>query len=132
MGLCSSYRREALAKVGGFDETYRTNGEDVDMGIRLSKLGYRLVYLPEVGVHHMRKDSVGSMLRMAFRHSFWQSRALRKSGINPVFQMKASILWILVSSGSSLKRHKDIFLALLSPVIYTSAVTGRVIERIFS
>ena len=130
MGLCSSYRKDALAKVGGFDETYRTNGEDVDMGIRLSKLGYRLVYLPEVGVHHIRKDRIASMLGMAFRHSFWQSRALRKNGINPVFQMKAAIFWLLVSSGSSLKRNKDIFLTLLSPVICTSAIAGRIIERI--
>jgi len=128
MGLCCSYRRDALLEVGGFDEKYVTNGEDVDMGLRLSRLGYRLVYLPEVGVFHKRRDTLASMISLAYRHSFWQSRALRKNGINPFFQIRTSLKWFLVSTGSSFRRHRDMSLILLSPIISAGAIAGRVME----
>lgn len=128
MGLCCSYRKDVLMALSGFDETYRTNGEDVDMGIRLRKAGYQQTYEPQIGVSHRRSDSLRSLISLAYRHSYWQSRALRKNGINPSFQMHTSIRWLLISTASSVFRHRDFGLALMSLIVSTSAIMGRSVE----
>lgn len=70
-GTCTniSFRREALLAVGGFDEQFplRVYGEDVDLGLRLGKAGYRIVTNPKAMVSHER----------ASMNTFWA--ALRKS-----------------------------------------------------
>lgn len=48
----AAYRRSALAAIGGFDESYGSYLEDVDVGIRLMLQGYRCVYVPEAIVFH--------------------------------------------------------------------------------
>lgn len=57
-GPCTnlSIRRDALLAVGGFDEQFPlpVYGEDVDLGVRLTKAGYRLVTNPRAVVHHTR------------------------------------------------------------------------------
>ena len=128
MGLCCSYRKKALVDAGGFDTSYRTNGEDVDIGLRLHKAGYRLTYEPRIGVFHTRSDSMRSLLSLVYRHSYWQSRALRKNGINPSCQMRSSIRWLFISTASSVIRHKDLVLALISLIANLSAIMGRSIE----
>ncbi len=40
-GFLASYRREALAKLGGFGEGF--NGEDADITVRIGRLGYRII-----------------------------------------------------------------------------------------
>jgi GT2 family glycosyltransferase len=130
MGLCCSYRKEILVEMGGFDEEYVTNGEDVDMGIRLTKAGYHQVYVPEIGVFHRRTDTLESLISLAYRHSYWQSRALRKNGTDPSFQIWTSTKWLVISTGSSFVRHKDIILTLMSPIICVSAIVGRSMELV--
>jgi GT2 family glycosyltransferase len=129
MGLCCSYRKSALVEVGGFSEGYRTNGEDVDMGLRMTKAGYRLVYLPEAGVCHRRSDTLRSLISLVFRHSFWQSRALRRNGCDPWPQNRKALMWTIVSMGSSLMTHRDGALALIGPIACLSGVAGRLWER---
>lgn len=67
-GLVCSYRVRALREVGGFDLAHSTNGEDVEMGARLRKAGYRLVYNPRAWVFHQRQDDTRSLLRMVYRY----------------------------------------------------------------
>jgi GT2 family glycosyltransferase len=68
-GLLCAYRTEALRAIGGFDPRLQTNGEDVDLGFRLTHAGRRLVQMSDVcGVHH-RKDSLRSFLRMHYRYA---------------------------------------------------------------
>ncbi len=129
MGLCASYKREILIDAGGFDEKYRTNGEDVDMGLRLTRSGYRQIYVPEIGVFHRRKDTLKSILSLAYRHSYWQSRSFRTNGVDPLFQLKEAVRWLFVSTGSSMLRHKDPVFALLSSTVCVSAIAGRLAEQ---
>lgn len=128
MGLCCSYRKKALVDVGGFNIDYKTNGEDVDLGLRLYKAGYRMTYEPKIGVFHTRSDSLRSLLSLVFRHSYWQSRALRNNGINPSRQMRTSIRWLFISAASSVIRHKDLVLAFISLIANLSAIMGRSVE----
>jgi len=57
-GCALLLKREALEKVGLFDERYFMFGEDVDLSIRLAKAGYRILYLPEAVVWHKVGGSV--------------------------------------------------------------------------
>ena len=83
-GLCSSYRKKVLEQVGGFDPIYKTNGEDVDIGIKINKLGLKLVYLPEAIVYHNRNDNFDSLKEMITRWYFWGYTAKKRNN-DPAF-----------------------------------------------
>jgi GT2 family glycosyltransferase len=53
-GCNMSFRREALAQAGEFDEAYGNYGyDDVDMGIRVRAAGWRLLSSPRLAVDHL-------------------------------------------------------------------------------
>ncbi len=51
-GSCLLVRRSAFDQIDGFDPAFFMYFEDVDLGYRFSKLGYRNVYEPSVSVMH--------------------------------------------------------------------------------
>ena len=51
-GACVLVRRSAFEELGGFDNGYFMYFEDVDLGYRLGKAGYRNVYEPAAVVVH--------------------------------------------------------------------------------
>lgn len=51
-GACLVVRRTAYDAIGGFDPSYFMYFEDVDLGARLAKAGWRNVYVPEAVVTH--------------------------------------------------------------------------------
>lgn len=67
-----SVKKDAFLSVGGFDESFPKNpgGEDVDMGLRLSKAGYTLYSVPEALVYHSKStwSPVKSMFRRVFHY----------------------------------------------------------------
>lgn len=130
-GLCSSYRIAALTAVGGFDESYRTNGEDVDLGVRLTEAGYTLVYDPNLRVHHLRTDNGRSLTKMIFRHAFWQTVASRRgSGLVPTLLFN-SLLWPLIATYSSVVRHGNLPLAGISPYLCSVALVARLLGAVW-
>ena len=52
-GACLLVRRDIFDAIGGFDEGYFMYFEDVDLGYRLGKAGYRNRYEPGVAVTHV-------------------------------------------------------------------------------
>jgi N-acetylglucosaminyl-diphospho-decaprenol L-rhamnosyltransferase len=52
-GACFLVRRELFDAIGGFDEGYFMYFEDVDLGYRLGKAGWRNRYEPSVAVTHV-------------------------------------------------------------------------------
>ena len=78
-GLCMSYSLEVLREVGGFNPEFRTNGEDMDMGLRVTNAGYRLLYLPEAIVYHQRSDDNQSLLKTMAN---WYTAGYRAKKIN--------------------------------------------------
>ncbi len=52
-GACLLLRREAFEQVGGFDPGYFMFFEDVDLGERLGRAGWRNLYVPTARVTHV-------------------------------------------------------------------------------
>ena len=82
-GLCMSYSVAVLRQVGGFDEAYHTNAEDMDLGLRLTRAGYRLRYLPTARVYHQRRDDVASLQRAIAAWYGAAYRARRRNHAHP-------------------------------------------------
>lgn len=68
-------RRSAVMEAGGFDETMRTNGEDVDISKKLRNKGYNYIYDPAAVVNHARTDTMRSILDTYWRYWRFGSRA---------------------------------------------------------
>jgi GT2 family glycosyltransferase len=62
-GCNSSFRRQALRDIGGFDARFRIAGDDVDCCWRLQAAGGTIAYSPAAVVFHHRRSSIGAYLR---------------------------------------------------------------------
>lgn len=50
-------RHDLLKKIGGFDERYFMYGEDIDLSYEITKLGFKLQYLPQALLLHYKGES---------------------------------------------------------------------------
>jgi len=64
---------------------FHTYGEDVDICLRLTRAGYRIVYTPEAKLYHHRRDTLKSLLKMIHRWLFWGHVAHIKNDV-PYFR----------------------------------------------
>src|SRR3989344_527682 len=48
-------KKKILDEVNWFDEKYEFDGEDIDLCFQIKKLGYKIVYYPEVSITHIKK-----------------------------------------------------------------------------
>ena len=97
-GSCVLVRRSAFEAIGGFDEGFFMYFEDVDLGQRLGRNGFRNVYVPSVAaIHsgaHATKAHSAAMLRahhasakrfVALRYGaphLWPVRAILTVGLS--------------------------------------------------
>lgn len=58
-GAVLATRRSILDRIGGFDERFSLEFNDVDLCLRIRNLGYRIVYNPDVQFTHAEKASRG-------------------------------------------------------------------------
>ena len=70
MPTCNlAVRRNIFDRIGGFDESFKyASAEDYDLCIRIRKLGYKILYDPNVFVLHYHSQNLKSLLRKAFIH----------------------------------------------------------------
>ena len=124
VGACCSLRRAAARDAGGFAVGFHTNGEDVDLSVRLRARGLRLAYDPRAVVFHTRRDSLQSLLSMVYRHSRDHLLALRTGGepVSPV--LLQALRWGPVTVVSSLRRHGSPALTCLSVLCHGASLAG--------
>lgn len=96
-----TYRREAFDQAGGFDENLHS-GEEIDMGYRLRRLGYRIVCLDTCMALH-DADFHG------FKH-FW-NRAFRDGKAETLILRRCRNLKEILSRDYILKTDAQLFLA---------------------
>jgi GT2 family glycosyltransferase len=108
IGANMSFRREALARLGGFRDDFFGIGavrEDTDIFLRLRALGYRAVFAPAAVVDHVGAPHVRGR-RFDFRYLFWarHNHALllaRNFGLGSS-QFRA---WVATELGRALSPH---------------------------
>ena len=61
-GCNMAFRREALARIDGFDPLFRAAGDDVDLCWRLQDAGLRIGFSPAAMVWHFRRNTVRAYL----------------------------------------------------------------------
>ena len=61
---CGAVRKEVFHKVGGFDTINYTRPsiEDIELGLRISKQGYKILIVKELQVKHLKKWGLQSLL----------------------------------------------------------------------
>jgi GT2 family glycosyltransferase len=50
-------KKEVFEKVNGFDESFFMYGEDIDLSLRITQLGYKNYYLGKISVTHLKGGS---------------------------------------------------------------------------
>ena len=85
-GLCFSFRRNILLKSGLFSSMFKTNGEDVDISLRLMKMGYKLLYDPRIKVNHIRIDNLISLLKREYYANYFGRIAHLKNSTDAKFK----------------------------------------------
>jgi N-acetylglucosaminyl-diphospho-decaprenol L-rhamnosyltransferase len=92
-GSCLLVRRGAFDEIGGFDERYFMYMEDVDLGDRFGRAGWRNVYAPSAEVLHDKGHSTGRdpASNLAAHHdSTWLYLSDRHSG-----PLRAPLRWAM-------------------------------------
>jgi GT2 family glycosyltransferase len=83
---CGAVRREAFAAVGGFDETKYTRPsiEDIELGRRLRRRGFRIALDRTLQVKHLKRWTLASLLRADVRdRALPWSRLILEEGSMP-------------------------------------------------
>ncbi|HUB26508.1 MAG TPA: glycosyltransferase [Tepidisphaeraceae bacterium] len=62
-GATMACRVEPVRRIGGWNEKFQTNHEDLDISNRLKEAGFKLLYLPACRALHLRRDTPESVLR---------------------------------------------------------------------
>lgn len=70
-GACLLVKKEAIRKIGLFDEKYFLYFEDADLSVRLIKAGYKLFYVPKAILWH---NNAGSSSSGSALHDYYLTR----------------------------------------------------------
>lgn len=74
---CCAMRRDVFEQTGGFSETL-IRGVDTEFFLRVRRLGYRLVLVPDTWTYHPAPDSLRGLLRKHFLYGLGHSQEVRK------------------------------------------------------
>lgn len=83
-GACGAIRRSVFWQAGGFDERYRHPSiEDIELGYRLTRLGYCIALNKQMQVKHLKHWGIRSLLKADFFYRalpwtrlIWRDRSL--------------------------------------------------------
>jgi len=78
-GANVAYRREALTRTGGFDESVEA-GEDVDLFLRVNKMGFDFAYNPAVVARTVNPESFSSFLNQRFHWGIGFAQLVERHG----------------------------------------------------
>lgn len=75
----AAFRRDVFQNTGGFDVSFpKANNEDTELSYRLSKAGYRMVFVPAAVVYHTHPSSFLKYLKLKFWRGYWRIIVYRR------------------------------------------------------
>ncbi|MCL0072976.1 glycosyltransferase [Dehalococcoidia bacterium] len=75
-----AYQRKTLLNLGGFDEWFGNNAEDIDLFWRAIDEGAKLRYLPSAVVAHSFPSTLPAMIKKNFRNGVSSSKLQKRYG----------------------------------------------------
>lgn len=122
-GCNTVFRVAALEEVGGYKSKLRTNNEDYDLFMRVRENGWAFRYEPRALCHHMRQDTIASVLRT---HARWFEPFYDRQGLYAYYHTLEQRLQVDIQKGSQLlledmetKRSSISYLSFLLPFYQT-------------
>jgi N-acetylglucosaminyl-diphospho-decaprenol L-rhamnosyltransferase len=99
--------REAIEKVGGFDEAFFMYGEDIDLSWRIHQAGFANYYVPDIKIVHFKGESTAKdqryvkMFYGAMELFYKKHFGMRQNGV-----VRLLVKWMIASLGmlSSMRR----------------------------
>ena len=89
-------RAVVLAAVGGFDESFRAGGDDVELTWRLRRLGHETAFVPDAVVRYRERPGWRAAARQAYGYGRQDPRlfrAFRGDGMPPSGWGRAAGSW---------------------------------------
>jgi glycosyltransferase involved in cell wall biosynthesis len=100
---CGAIRRKVFLELGGFDESYRKPCiEDIELGYRMKRAGYRIRLSKELQAKHLKRWNIHSLLKSDFfdRALPWTELILRdRSFINDLNLQNSSRFSVILIYG---------------------------------
>jgi len=84
-GACLLTRREVFEQLGGFDETFPIDFNDVDYCLRVRRLGLRVVYTPHAELVHYEASTSGPRTQAGFEIDRFRERWAQVLGRDPYY-----------------------------------------------
>jgi len=98
-GAFMMIRREVFEKVNGFDEDFFMYGEDIDLSLRITQLGYKNFYLGKVSVTHLKGGST------TFNYKYIQDfYGAMKLFVKKHYSDKPAIYRLFLQTGISIRK----------------------------
>ena len=95
--------REALQKVGGFDEDFWQCNEDVDWSYRAREAGFRIVYVDTTAIHH-KGSSSGDVSRIKrFNYGYFIGRNAFSFAKKHGTRLQIATLFVMVWLGIAVR-----------------------------
>jgi glycosyltransferase involved in cell wall biosynthesis len=104
---CGAIRRQAFEAVGGFDELkyQRPSIEDIELGYRLRRSGFRIILDKELQVKHLKRWNLLSLLRTDIlnRALPWSKLVLEEDGmindlnLRVADRISAALAWLAIA-----------------------------------
>jgi GT2 family glycosyltransferase len=82
-GSNTVFKRKALVDIGGYDDRFVNNFEDVDICRRIKAQGKKFIYNPQAIVNHLKQDSIATLLCTYWkwrRHFYEQEQFYKNMG----------------------------------------------------
>lgn len=100
---CGAIRRDAFLAIGGFDQSFRKPSvEDIELGYRLRKSGYRIRLIPDWQVKHLKMWTWRDLILTDIgRRAIPWTKLLHREGrldndlnINRTSRLSAALIWL--------------------------------------
>lgn len=75
---CAGWRRAALEELGGFDDSWRSGSDDIEVALRAARLGHRVVEAPEALVHKRERPVSRALWKQYYRYGRSRARLIKE------------------------------------------------------